>query len=219
MIEINSSNIVTSFILNFTAFFAIMNPLANTAIFMSFTENDDNETKKILAKKSLLTAFIVIAIFSVGGKYIFDFFGISLAAFRLTGGILVTSIGFNMLHGHKSAINTPNSSDKESAMAAKLSIAVSPLAVPLFAGPGAITTAMNAVATGGVISVGVILSSFGLLCLITYVMFLYGSKIMFFMGKNGINVVTRLMGLMLSVMGVQIFITGLTSVVKTLKGV
>ncbi len=213
------SELFSSFLLNFMAFFALMNPFANTAIFLSFTENDDKETKKLLAKKSMFTAFMVMLVFTLIGKHIFGIFGISISAFRIAGGILVTSIGFNMLHGEKSAINTPNSSDKESALQAKLSIAVSPLAVPLFAGPGTITTAMNGVLTGGIETIIIILTSFGSLCLITYVMFLYGHKMLFFIGKNGINVITRLMGLMLSVMGVEIFLTGLKSVVIMLKGV
>ncbi len=215
--DLNSNELVADFILYFSTFFALMNPFANTAIFISFTENDDRETKKILARKSLVTAFLVILVFTIGGRFIFDFFGISLTAFRITGGILLASIGFNMLHGEKSAINTPTSSDKESALQAKLSVAVSPLAVPLFAGPGAITTAMNEVASFGAAGAITVLSSFLLLCLITYSMFLHGDKIMFFMGKNGVNVITRLMGLMLSVIGVQIFINGLKSVIETLK--
>ena len=73
----------------FTGFFAIMNPLANTPIFMGLTEDDDLQTKKLIALKALIIAFAIIFVFTVAGRFIFELFSISLPAFRITGGILV----------------------------------------------------------------------------------------------------------------------------------
>ena len=75
----------------FTGFFAIMNPLANTPIFMGLTEEEDLPTTKLIALKSLIIAFGIILVFTVAGSLIFELFSISLPAFRITGGILVLS--------------------------------------------------------------------------------------------------------------------------------
>lgn len=83
----------------FMGFFAIMNPIANIPIFLSLTADEDKETIRSIALRSVFIAFIIIAIFSIAGKLIFDLFGITLYALRITGGILVFLIGFNMLQG------------------------------------------------------------------------------------------------------------------------
>ena len=81
----------------FTGFFAIMNPIANTPIFMGLVENSNETEKKKIAKMATVTAFFIVAIFIVLGKYIFELFGLSVPAFKLAGGILIFFVGFEML--------------------------------------------------------------------------------------------------------------------------
>ncbi|MDK9759060.1 MarC family protein, partial [Vibrio sp. D173a] len=83
----------------FMGFFAIMNPIANTPIFLGLTGDNDRETVKSIAFRSVFIAFIIISTFAISGKLIFDLFGITLYALRITGGILVFLIGFHMLQG------------------------------------------------------------------------------------------------------------------------
>lgn len=83
----------------FMGFFAIMNPIANIPIFLSLTADEDKETVRSIALRSVFIAFVIVAIFAIAGKVIFDLFGITLYALRITGGILVFMIGFNMLQG------------------------------------------------------------------------------------------------------------------------
>ena len=188
----------------FMAFFAIMNPIANTAVFAGLTGNKDKHEQTKIAAKSLIIAFIVILLFSVLGKSIFHLFGITLPALRITGGILIFIVGFHMLQGANSKMHTTQESND-------LDVAVSPLAVPLLAGPGTIATAMNYSAAGGWMEITVTTIVFAVLCFITFICFISSSKILLAIGENGLGIVTRLMGLILAVIGVEILIVGIKS--------
>lgn len=112
-----------------------------------------------------------------------------------------------MLNGVSSGLHSADARDDSD-------VAVSPLAVPLLAGPGTIATAMNYSASGGLWGIGTTLITFAVLCAITYVSFVSSSKILSAMGESGLSIVTRLMGLILAVMGTQMVITGITSLAK-----
>ena len=191
------------------AFFAIMNPIANTSIFIGLTDGDDAATQKTVARQSLLLTFIIIAVVSVGGKLIFDLFGITLPAFRITGGILIFLIGLHMLQGASSSVHKPSDADVRGSREARLAVAVSPLAIPILAGPGTIATAMNFASGQGIEAILVTLGAFAVLCLITYFCFLSGERMMKYLGQNGINAITRLMGLILATIGTQMVISGI----------
>lgn len=193
----------------FMGFFAIMNPIANVTIFLGLTANDDQQTIKAVALRSLMLAFFIIAIFSVAGKVIFELFGITLPAFQITGGLLVSLIGFHMLQGNQSGVHQLNEGDNQKCREAALSVAVSPLAMPILAGPGTIATAMNFSARGGIMEMVVTIAAFAVLCVITYVLFLFGEKFVTFIGVGALGVITRLMGLILAVIGIQMVIEGL----------
>ena len=193
----------------FMAFFAIMNPIAGVPVFLSLTSDDNEETAKSVALRSLMVAFAIVAIFSVAGKLIFDVFGLTLPAFRVTGGIIVFFIGLHMLQGNQSSVQHPSEEDKQDSLDAALSVAVSPLGTPLLAGPGTIATAMTFSAGGGIAAMLVTISVFAVLCLITYVFFVFGGKLVAYVGSSALGVVTRMMGLILATIGTQMVIEGL----------
>ena len=193
----------------FMAFFAIMNPIANTPVFLGLTAKDDPVTRRKIAAKALIVSLAIIVVFSVGGKLIFDLFGITLPAFRIMGGILVSLVGYKMLHGGEhSSVQHPSEEDKQKSLDAELEVAITPLAIPILAGPGTIATAMNFAAGGGVSEFIVTVGAFLLLCIISYAFFISGERIVKYIGDNGIKVITRLMGLILAVIGVQMIIQG-----------
>ena len=198
----------------FMGFFAIMNPIANTPVFLGLTANDSPAERKRVAAKALLTTFVIILVFCLLGKLIFDLFGITLPAFRITGGVLVALIGFQMLHGEQSSVHQPASEDLKSSMEAALSIAVTPLAIPILGGPGTIATAMNYASTGGVAQMIITIAAFAALCVITYGFFVFGQRLVTFLGSGGLSVITRLMGLILAVIGVQMLIGGVTGAIE-----
>lgn len=201
------NDLISHLVTVFFGFFAIMNPIANTAVFAGLTGNQSKAEQRKIASKALVTTFLVILVFALLGKSIFHVFGITLPALRLTGGVLVFLIGYHMLHGDSSKMHSgQNTGDSD--------IAISPLAVPLLAGPGTIATAMNYSASGGWMEIIITVSVFAFLCLITYICFLSSSQILKLVGQSGLSIVTRLMGLILAVIGSQMLIAGILSVVK-----
>ncbi|NOY70750.1 MAG: NAAT family transporter [Deltaproteobacteria bacterium] len=198
----------------FMGFFAIMNPIANVPIFLGLTADEDQPTIRAVALQSLILAFLIVAMFSVAGKIIFEMFGITLPAFRITGGLLVFLIGFHMLQGNHSSVHHLNKEDNQKSREAALSVAVSPLAMPILAGPGTIATAMNFSARGGLMEMVITISAFAALCVITYVLFVFGEKFVTFIGAGALGVITRMMGLILAVIGTQMVIEGLRGAFK-----
>lgn len=190
------------------AFFAIMNPVANTPLFISLTDGDPPEVKRQVAFKAVLAAFLIVLVFSLFGKSIFTLFGITMPAFRIAGGVLVALVGFQMLHGSPSRVHNPSDEDNADTREAELSVAISPLAMPILAGPGTLATAIN-FSNGNDVETAITIAAFAVLCLVTYLFFLTGQRLVRFLGSGGINVVTRLMGLILAVIGTQMLITGI----------
>ncbi|WP_025821704.1 MarC family protein [Shewanella marina] len=190
----------------FLGYFAIMNPVANTAVFVGLTANMPDLRRRQTAYKALFTSFMIVLVFALLGNMIFHLFGITLPALRIAGGILVFMIGYQMLHGESSkmheADDDANSGD----------IAISPLAVPLLAGPGTIATSMNFAAESGWYMPIITVAMFACLCIITWFCFIFGPNIIRIIGDNGLNIVTRLMGLILAVIGCQMVIDGATTV-------
>lgn len=197
------NDLYTQLITVFLGFFAIMNPIANTAVFAGLVGNKDSSEQLRIATRALLITFVVILLFSLLGKMIFQLFSITLPALRITGGILVFFIGYHMLNGAGSNLHSAEKSDKSD-------IAVSPLAVPLLAGPGTIATAMNFSASGGVMGIVITVSVFAVMCFITFLCFIFSSKILVVIGEGRLSIITRLMGLILAVIGVQMMIEGIT---------
>jgi len=189
----------------FMAFFAIMNPIANTAVFAGLTGHMQRKEQTKVAVKSIVITFIIILLFSILGKSIFHLFGITLPALRITGGILVFIVGYHMLQGKNSTLQAPQESNDSD-------VSVSPLAVPLLAGPGTIATAMNYSAIGGWGAISVTVIVFAVLCVITFLCFIFSAKILSIIGESGLSIVTRLMGLILAVIGVQMLIIGIKAI-------
>lgn len=193
----------------FMAFFAIMNPIANTAAFAGLTSSMKPAEQRRIAARALMITFVIIVLFALLGKTIFNLFGITLPALRIAGGILVFIVGYHMLHGSGSKLHTAQEVDDTD-------VAISPMAVPLLAGPGTIATAMNYSAVGGWADTIVTIAAFSTLCLITFVCFIFSTKIIGFIGENGLSIITRLMGLILAVIGVQMFLAGMTAAIQPL---
>jgi multiple antibiotic resistance protein len=203
----------------FLALFAVMNPIANAAVFIGLTGDCDQASRKRIALKSIITAFCIVLFFCVLGKAIFELFGITLPAFRITGGVLIFIVGFQMLQGKQSNLHHPEQASPpqdatEADSAQQPDVAISPLAIPILAGPGTIATAMNYSATGNHLKIAVTVSAFLLLCFITFLAFIFAENLVRVVGRSGIDVVTRLMGLILAVVGTQMLIEGIHGATK-----
>jgi len=196
-------NLFTYALTVFMSFFAIMNPIANTPIFLGLVEGESSESKKKIAKTASITAFLIVVSFVIAGKYIFELFGITIPAFKITGGILIFYVGFEMLMSHKSKIHS------SSKPVDKSSLAISPLAIPILAGPGTIVTAMNSVTNASFIHVGVVIAIFALMIFLTYLAFSFSDLIARKLGANLISVIGKLMGLILAIIGTGMVTEGI----------
>ena len=197
----------------FMGFSAIMNPISSIPIFLTLThDEEENETKKI-AKQSIITAFFIVVSFSIAGNFVLHMFNVTFTALRLAGGILVAIIGYDMLKGNQSIITKPSKETIEKSMKEEVSVAITPLGIPLLAGPGVIITAMN-FSAGGVQNLAITIISFGILCLITYFLFISGKKIKKIVGASALKVFTRMMGLILGVIGIQMLLDGIYSAIE-----
>ena len=190
------------------AFFALMTPPAMPSAFAALMAGCDAAAEKQAARRALGVAFGIVLAFSTAGKLIFELFGITLPALRIAGGMLLFVIGFQMLQGQPSRVHHPGAGEAPSRGAA-LSAAVTPLGTPMMAGPGTIATAANLSASADFSSAAITVGAFALLCLITYPCLIWGKALVRRMGESAMGVITRMMGLILSVVGVQMALAGI----------
>lgn len=196
----------------FAGFFSIMNPVSGISIFLTLTQGEKGSEIKKIALQSVITAFVIVVVFSVAGSFLLKFFGISHPALRLAGGVLVGLIGYEMLQGKQSSVSKPSKDTIEKTIQEESSVAISPLGTPLLAGPAVIITAMN-FASGGIAHLFTTVLAFGLLCVITYYVFIWGKKIKRMLGSSALKVITKMMGLILIFIGTQMFIDGVYSAI------
>jgi len=210
-------------------FFAIMNPIANIPIFLGLTDGYGVEARRRVALRSILIAFVTVAVFTVLGQLIFSMFGITIAAFRIAGGVIIFLIGYQMLQGEVSSAHrtsrirdaggetnvhpSRSSGIDEEGM---LSVAISPLGVPLLAGPGTIVTAIG-FSAGHWRHAVISLVAFALLCAITWSGFVTGERLVRYLGSSFLTVITRLMGLILAVVGAEMLVHGLRDAFPVLR--
>lgn len=192
--------------------FAVMNPIGNVPIFISLTEEETLANKRKIARKSLLISLLILVIFLLFGHFIFEAFGITIDAFRIVGGILIFGIAYNLLQAKQSRLHSLHPDEHEESVA-KEDISVTPLATPIFAGPGTIATVMALAGGADQVKHSIAVLIAILIVLVgTYIILYFSGSILHYLGKTGMNVITRLMGLLLAVIAVQMMIEGLSAV-------
>ena len=201
----------SQFFYAFMAFFAIMNPISNLPAYLALVADDSQKISRKIAFRSLLIAFVIITVFIFSGDFIFKVFGITIVSFRIAGGILVAVIGYHMINGNHSP--SYKGMEQQAVNSDPMSIAISPLAMPLFAGPGTITTALS-LANGGLQNQLITVVAFALLCVITYLLLRSAKQIAGFLGENLMKIITKMMGLLLFSIGIQMIIVSVQTLIK-----
>jgi len=193
--------------------FAVINPLGITPIFVAMTEKYDSETRSKIARKGIITGSMILIVFTLLGSIIFQFYGITVEAFQIMGGVIFFRSGMRMLDAKVGRSRTTESEREEFKDTDE--IAISPIGVPLITGPGAIT--------GVVILSGKAPTNFSVLVLLFSViisMFIFyfilkaGNYIGQKIGIAGMRVIERMMGLILMVIAVQFIINGIETIVN-----
>lgn len=188
--------------------FAIINPIGILPVFINMTQSQDSTSRNQVNRTANIAIAIILITSILVGKVILDTFGISINSFRIAGGLLVVMIGLTMINGQLGEHKQNKEELSESVR--KENIAVVPLAIPLMAGPGAISSMIvwgtNYPSIGYLIGfiIGVILFCFG-----CWLIFRSAPLILRVLGKTGLNVVTRIMGLLLMSLGVEFVVIGI----------
>jgi multiple antibiotic resistance protein len=196
---------------------AIVNPLAIVPFFIHYTQDFTREQRRRTIWISSFSAFAVIAISALLGLQLLAFFGISLASFQVGGGMLLLTSALAMINAQPAEAKS-NAEEMQDA-AARASIAVVPLTIPLLTGPATMSTvviyadkAQNLWQLGTLVGYGVVVAAATALC------FALAEPIARVLGKTGINVMTRLMGLILAALAVEVMSDGLTKLFPALAG-
>ncbi len=202
---------LTFVVKSFVALFVIIDVFGLLPIFMSLLEDYNEEDKQAMIRMATRTAAIVLLILTLFGNFIFMILGINLYSFRIAGGIILLIISVEMLFGRKTRTGSSESIDLE-----KEDIAVTPMAIPLLTGPGAITTGIILFEEAATVLNRVFL--FVNILLVFWVAFKIFSRLDLVykvLGHTGAKVLTRVMGLMLSAISVQFIISGISEAIKS----
>jgi multiple antibiotic resistance protein len=192
------------------ALLAIVNPIGVIPFFIHFTQGFNREQRQRTIRISAFTAFLVIAVSALAGLQIIEFFGITLASFQVGGGMLLLISALQMLNAKPAESSAEDLTDASSKIDAGSSIAVVPLTIPLLTGPATISTmVIYAEKTRHWWEVLVLVGYGVVIGLSVWVAFSLSGRIARVLGKTGINVMTRLMGLILAALGVEIMADGL----------
>jgi len=213
-----AGDLFTFTLLAFSSIIVIVNPLAATSYFVSLSIGMDAPNKIRIARESSRFALLILLIFAILGGIIFQLFGITLEAFRIAGGILLFSIGIEMVYARTSRTKVTATEQSEGIETEDISIM--PLATPMISGPGAITTVivlMNE-AAGDYIEFGIVIIAIFTAITLTWVMMQNADRIVRRIGQREFRVVNRLMGMLLIAIAVQFVILGLKQAFPILKG-
>ncbi|KPV42151.1 MarC family protein [Alicyclobacillus ferrooxydans] len=210
---------VAFFLHALVSIFAVMNPFGILPTFLALTTGYSQREQRDVAKRTVLHSFVILLAFLLLGNFILQMFSITISAFRVAGGILLFGIAYDLLHAKPSPIQDTSeetelvsSADGEplQGQEARPDITITPLAIPVIAGPGTITSVM-ALAAGPnlIMRSGVVFVAFSVVLAITFLIFYYASHIHQRISQTGLNVITRLMGFLLSIIAIQMAATGL----------
>lgn len=193
-------------LLAFTSVLFIVNPIAMIPTYLVITQKETAQQRAETARRACVSATLILLAFAIGGTAIFKLFGITIDAFRIAGGLILWVVAMDMLHGVR---RTQEGQEEITEGSEKEDVALTPLAMPMLAGPGAISTIMVLAGQAGSMPEKlVVLGSIIVTMVLAWVVLRVGERVVRRMGQTGIRVMTRIMGLLLAAIAVQFVVTG-----------
>ena len=192
-------------LLCFTSFFTLTNPLGTMPVFLTMTNGMSDDERKTIVRRATIVSFITLMVFTFSGQFLFKFFGISTNGFRIAGGIIIFTIGFDMLQARYSKAKLKDDEVKTYVN----DISITPLAIPMLCGPGAIANGIMLMEDANTLIKKILLVSvIASVYFITFLILPASTRLNKYMGETGNNVMMRLMGLILMVIAVECFVSG-----------
>ena len=198
-------------LLSFISMFTMVNPIGVIPVYTAMTAKLSPQESRRVARKATLTALLILLAFALTGQWIFRFFSISVNSLRVVGGVIFFFMGYEMLQARLTRTQFDDETNHEYIN----DISVTPLGIPIICGPGAITTAillMNE--SQSPLQSGIVLGIIVALIALTYVLLIGSHQVTRLIGENGNKVMLRLMGLIVMVIAVEFFFSGLTPIVR-----
>jgi multiple antibiotic resistance protein len=200
-----------------TTILLVVDPIAAVPLFLTMTAADLPEQKRRMAIRAAIATGVILASFAAAGNVIFRVLGISLGAFRIAGGALLFLLAVDMLRAQRSRQRT--SPEEESEAVGRDDISIFPLAIPMLAGPGAISTVMVLVSRAQQAwQLGVVLAAIVIAATASAVILCGALRVEKRLGRTGMNVLQRVMGLILAATAVQFIVDGVITILPTVGG-
>ena len=200
-------------LITFTSVLFIVDPIAALPTFLVITQGQTKVERRRTALRACVAMGVLLTVFGLAGNLIFRAFGITLPAFRIAGGLILWLVAIDMLKAQRS---TQENREEVAEGVAKEDVALTPLAIPLLAGPGAISTVMVLAGQSKSLERAVVVyGSIALTALLSYICLRLGDRLVKVLGRTGIGVVTRVMGLLLAAVATQFILTGILEAVRS----
>jgi len=197
----------------FSTIFFVVDPIGLVPIFISMTQADPPEKRVSIAKRASIAAGLILLVFAIFGKIIFSAFGITLAAFRIAGGALLWFIAMDMVRARTTRVKTTPEEEQEGIE--KEDVALIPLALPMLAGPGSISTVMVLMGQARSwlyfipVFVSILITS-----VVTYFMLRGAQYLLKYLRQTGMKIIIRIMGMILAAIAVQFIISGIYDAIR-----
>jgi multiple antibiotic resistance protein len=191
----------------FGSIFSIVDPFAALPVYLALTGRESEATRRRIAARAALTCLLVLCTFATLGPALFRFFGITIPAFRIAGGLLLFGVAMEMMHAKVSETKTTEA--EQSDAVTKADVGLIPVGIPLLSGPGAIASVM--VLSGNVSSPmerGALFVAITLVAAVAWGVLRFASRVARLLGQTGMNVIGRIMGLILAAVAIQFILDG-----------
>jgi multiple antibiotic resistance protein len=209
--------ILTYTLLSFGSLFSIVDPFAAVPAFLGLVGMQPMDIQRRTAMRASITCFCVLSTFAVAGSFIFRFFGITIPAFKIAGGILLFGVGMEMMRAEKS--KTRETKEEQAEAETKEDVGLIPLGLPLLSGPGAIAAVMVLIGQAKDMThrAGVI-AAILLVSIVCWLVLRSSTAVVRVLGKTGMNVISRIMGLILAAVAIQFLIDGIRGAFPIIGG-
>lgn len=201
----------------FSKLFVTLDGIGLAPVFIALTANAKEKWRNIMMNKSVVIAFFILLFFAYTGSVVLDLLGISLTALKLAGGILLLIMAIDLVLGNpEPAMNNENKEERKESMK-RNDISVFPLAIPLLSGPATITLLAICMknAEGNPIDRSLIIAALALNLIVCWLIMKFASKVSKLLGKTGVSVINRIVGILLAAMSCEFLMTGLIEILKS----